>query len=954
MSGITTGIGIFSGIDTATLIEQLLAVEARPRQLAQRRIVQLQAQQGAYLDINSKLGALQSSVRRFRTEFIFDSMKGSSSNADVLSAQASRTAVPGSYAFIVDRLVSSQQMLSRGFTDADTSAVGASSFTFESVEGRLDRDVALADLNDGDGVKRGKIQITQGSASATVDLSKAATVNDVLDAINDAGLDVQATARDGGFVLTGGTDFTVSNASGSTTATSLGIAGNSSAGTLTGSTVYRMTGKTTLTQLNDGNGVFIGTDVGESRYDFTINVEVSDSITTAVRVNLGSVWETVDGKLEETAGAVKTVQGVIDRINAAIEDAGLGSAAEASVSNGRIVLTNNLGRDLEVVERNGTSSTARNLGLEGTATGTMTGDPVLAGLNTTLVGNLNGGDGLAGDGLVSFTARDGASFTVDVSGARTVAEIVRLINEDGGNGGRLTASLNNVGNGLRIADQTGGSGNLIIEGETAASLGLETDPSGVAESRVEGTSLQHKYVAMATRVETLNNGAGIGTGVFRITDGNGIAFSVDIGSDTKTVYDLVREMQGQADAAGANINVRINDNGDGLLIEEKTGEPDGGTTIRVEDVSGQVAKKLRLAGTASGTGDENVIDGSAETRVEFEATDTLNEIVQKINDATGTPVRATILNDGTGSNPFRLSLSARESGTAGRFILDDNGLGLDLTTLDAGDDARVFYGSSDPASAVLLSSSSNTLDSVIPGVTIDLNRASDEVVNLTISRDSDRIITAVEEFIKAYNETLKRIDHQTRYDSETEVRGPLLGDSTLSILRSSLSRTSLAEPIGVDDDFSRLSEVGITVGTGGNLELDRDKFRGAMEQDFQAVRDLLAAREEIPQDSETEIDDGIFVRNRGLERQFSRLGVLFQFEELSDTYLDSVDGILTGRDGTINDQIKLQEQRIEQFTVLLELKRQRLQAQFLAMEEALASLQSQQSSLASLAGLIQR
>jgi flagellar capping protein FliD len=55
MSGITTGTGVFSGIDSRSLIDQLLAVEARPRALAQQRVAQLQQQQTAYLDINTRL-----------------------------------------------------------------------------------------------------------------------------------------------------------------------------------------------------------------------------------------------------------------------------------------------------------------------------------------------------------------------------------------------------------------------------------------------------------------------------------------------------------------------------------------------------------------------------------------------------------------------------------------------------------------------------------------------------------------------------------------------------------------------------------------------------------------------------------------------------------------------------------------------------------------------------------
>ena len=50
------------GAGRRALISQLLAIEARPKAIYQRRVVQLQGQQAAYLDINSKLGALNIAI----------------------------------------------------------------------------------------------------------------------------------------------------------------------------------------------------------------------------------------------------------------------------------------------------------------------------------------------------------------------------------------------------------------------------------------------------------------------------------------------------------------------------------------------------------------------------------------------------------------------------------------------------------------------------------------------------------------------------------------------------------------------------------------------------------------------------------------------------------------------------------------------------------------------------
>ena len=94
----------------------------------------------------------------------------------------------------VDRLVTSHQMITRGYTDSDTTAIGAGTITIESAAGKLTQTVRLSSLNGGQGVQRGTIRITDRSgASADIDLTKAVDLDDVLDAINTAG-NIIATA----------------------------------------------------------------------------------------------------------------------------------------------------------------------------------------------------------------------------------------------------------------------------------------------------------------------------------------------------------------------------------------------------------------------------------------------------------------------------------------------------------------------------------------------------------------------------------------------------------------------------------------------------------------------------------------------------------------------------------------------------------------------------------------
>lgn len=956
MGGISTGVGIFSGIDSASLIEQLLSIESRPKILAQQRMVQLQVQQSAYLDINSKLQALKSAAAGFRTGNIFAANKTTSSDEGVLTATATTKATEGAYTFIVNRLVTTQQQLSKGFADADQSGLNASSFTFESALGRIDRDINLGDLNGGDGVKRGAIQITDShGAVATVDLSKAATVNEVLDAINSSSAAVTASVQGGRFIVqddAGGT-ITVSNGSNSTTADSLGIAGTAPGGTITGSLVYSLSDATALKALNDGNGVSIGNQAGDAAYDFRISVAGD-----AVNVNLGDVWQTVDGELKIVEPAVSTIEGVIKRINDAMAAKGYTQVTASVHADGtRLVITDSMNRMLETSDNLGTTgNTLADLGLATSApvAGTINGKRVLSELNSTLTKNLAGGSGELGDGTLDITLRNGTNFNLTLDMDSSIAGLARQIEAAAGNNvdgsKRLIVSLNETGDGLLFTDNTGGGSNLIIRGNevgdgenTAEALGISTGALGVASNTVESSNLQHKYVGLSTLLSGMNNGKGIGTGTFTIFDSQGAKADIDIGSDTHTAGDLIAEINSKS----IRVKAKINDHGDGIMLYE----PDGGGAlkIKVEDDTGAVARSLNLRGEAKGVDDDNFIDGSAEVSVAFDPTDTLTDIADKIN-ASDARVTAAVINDGGGSSPYHLSLSSESSGVAGRFIARTGGLDLGLDTMDEGSDARVFLGSTDPAKAVLLSSSTNSLDNVIQGVSLDLVSASSDPVTITVAQDTDGITTAIGAFIETFNSAIDRIDFQSRFtpsSDETQPgdKGPLLGDGTLLNLRADLFNTVLGQSVNTPGSFDRLTAVGIEVGEDGHLEFDQDQFNEAMTEDPASVEALFTARD-LDTKQKEEILPGVFVEpDPEAPDTFSSLGVAGRVEQLAVRYIDNTKGVLTLRNNTLSDQIKLQQDRVADFDARLESRRQILQKQFLAMEEAIGKLQSQQGTL---------
>ena len=205
--------------------------------------------------------------------------------------------------------------------------------------------------------------------------------------------------------------------------------------------------------------------------------------------------------------------------------------------------------------------------------------------------------------------------------------------------------------------------------------------------------------------------------------------------------------------------------------------------------------------------------------------------------------------------------------------------------------------------------------------------------------------------ISAFNTLSDSIASKLSYDKDSNTKGPLLGDSTALSLRSAMYSTIQGKAIGITGSFDQLADVGVTIGSGGKLTLNRDRLRAALEQDPQGVADLFAARVLAPT-GPTVIPgtNGATYLNPDAPVQYISQGVATQLENFADSLINSVSGTLTRRNNSLNDQIASQNQRIAAMDDRLAVRRQILQAQFLRMEQAIGQLQQQQGSISQIGG----
>lgn len=805
MGRISTGIGLVSGINSKDIIDQLMTLEARPKDILQGRVDSVNQQKLAFTDLQARLSAIQIFGQSIKKPQTFSAAATTSSDDNVLTGTASAGAAIGSFQFQVARLVTTQQAVSTGFTGAD-SKVGAGTITIEQGGGEVSSQTLLSQLNGGQGIRRGLFRITDGGGhTAVIDTTTAVSLSDVIKKINTS-LDISVRASVSGDQLkltdTSGlttSTFSVTDLADGNAAKDLGLAGVAAvSGVITGGDVNYLSAATTLNAINDGRGIrkaSIGNDIAITSGGSTYNIALASAKT------LGDVFDLIK---TGTSGAVTAS---IDPGSNGIKLTGSGTVTVADL---------------------GDSKAGADLGIAGTGAGSIAGGPILAGINTVLVSSLNGGSGF-NLGSIQITNALGVPATVDLSAAKTVQNVLDAISNSGIS---VKAALNASGNGIQVTDNSGGTGLLAIAeagGTTAANLGL-LGTAAAGTTTISGTNLQRQWVSANTLFTDFNGGKGVSPGRFKVTNTKGVAATIDLSTGTKfTLGDVIRDINSKALGVTASINAH----GDGLLLTDTAG---GGLKLKVENVDGTSATDLNIAGTST---DGTTIDGSFEKTLTVTTADTLSTVQQKLTDL-NFGVLAQVISDGSSTAPFRLSLSAKNAGRDGRVVFDAGTTSLGTHNLVESQDAAVFLGSADNAEPLLVTASKNQLSGLIRGVTIDLHGTSTAPVTLNVTRDINGVVDQVKKFGDDFNGIVDKIKELTKFDPKSLEQGLLLGDETVRTVETNIYNALNTVVTGAGR-YRILADVGITLGDGAKVQIDEDKFRAAYADDPDAVKNLFTA-----------------------------------------------------------------------------------------------------------------
>ena len=240
--------------------------------------------------------------------------------------------------------------------------------------------------------------------------------------------------------------------------------------------------------------------------------------------------------------------------------------------------------------------------------------------------------------------------------------------------------------------------------------------------------------------------------------------------------------------------------------------------------SGYLTPIANAADTISGAITLQVGTAGTPQTITLNSTDnTLAGLAAAIN-ASGAGITASVLTDSSGS---RLSLVSGTSGSKGNInvtassIVDTTNANapLSFTSAVTGADASLTV------DGVNLTSSSNTVVNLIPGVTFQLlsqspgsTTGTPEQVQVVIANDNTQVESTVNQFVSDYNAVVSAIGAQEATTSGTAA--PLFGSPTLSLLQQELAGSLISQnPNGYLDPIKNAGDtlsgsISIQVGSG--------------------------------------------------------------------------------------------------------------------------------------------
>ena len=516
---------------------------------------------------------------------------------------------------------------------------------------------------------------------------------------------------------------------------------------------------------------------------------------------------------------------------------------------------------------------------------------------------------------------NGNDYEINISSSDTIEDVVQKIID--GTGGLVNASIMKTG-----------------EGEGSFSLMINSKETGTNNNIYFGVSLSSNEID-----DNLELGEGDFTISLKDSDGVYKTFNI-VGSsyDTLGLKDSIINTL-KLDPSVANlidrgdINIILSGDGKRITLNDTRGFEINLDGVKAKNIFSKTSTKKaptivgdtpilsgKLEGSLSVNG--NSIDIGSLTSINNSAKDNATAIADTLS-AMG--FESSINDNGSlvinsideiiikADNEELLAKLGLKSGAFSPWaLLKDK---FNIKNIQLASDASFFY------NGVNVTRSSNVIDDVVSGVTLELLAPSEEEIHVNVGASNDVIVEEIKGFVENYNVLIPKLDELTKYDEDTKIAGIFNGMNDIKSIKSSLNR-ALTKTIWSDSYSESINSYGLSFNDSNLLVLDESKLQSALALDSSKVIDFFRG-------SKSNVN-GKEIENKGIFTLIS----------------DELDGLTTGpnarlkllEDSFVSDDKRLKEDRKKSIE-MLDKKYETMAAKFAAYDSQIAKANNSFNSL---------
>ena len=213
----------------------------------------------------------------------------------------------------------------------------------------------------------------------------------------------------------------------------------------------------------------------------------------------------------------------------------------------------------------------------------------------------------------------------------------------------------------------------------------------------------------------------------------------------------------------------------------------------------------------------------AAVTITLSATDGLDDLATKLSAVTG--LSAQVIAKGNGQ--FSLAVLTDTGAASAIRIRASN----TLSAFDTTNNSKQIVAASDAALSVdgiAVTRSSNTIDDLLPGLTLSLTATTVSPATVVAIEDPDLAEAEMRTFVDALNTTGAMLREASKRGINGASSGPLVSDPTVAALKRSFAALTTTPLEGFGDDAVYLSNLGVRTERDGSLSFDSKVFQATM------------------------------------------------------------------------------------------------------------------------------